>query len=164
MKPPKCRTCGHRHSLGAACILQQRMKNAGPEKCPPYMNAAPADTNSSDSPAPSNADTAKTRGNVKSRTATSQRKPTAPLAGTSTSSGQTTNEGGKSSGHGPGVGKNEPAAPLTPGTFTDVELEAMVFPMTPAQKQKAYRARHKDRIREANRLRMAAKRKDKRDD
>ncbi len=33
-------------------------------------------------------------------------------------------------------------------------------PLTSAQKQKAYREKHGDKLREANRLRMAAKRKE----
>ncbi len=81
-------------------------------------------------------------------------------------------EGGKSSGHGPGVGKNEPAAPLTPaekqnayherlrvdGAVQDQNIRKQAA-LTSAEKQKVYRERGGDKLRAANRLRMAAKRK-----
>ena len=55
--------------------------------------------------------------------------------------------------------EDDEAASIIAEAFCDALVNAAI-PLTPAQKQKAYREKHGEALREANKLRMRRKRKD----
>ncbi len=132
-----------------ACIFRGDEKS-GRKENPPSTAAAPAVSSSRDSPARSNVRSAGSRGNAGAK---KPRTPNAQSAGTSTSGGSTTNQ-------------KAPARHLTQPEQEVMEkalrrsVEIVGKPLTPAEKQKAYREKGGDKLREANRLRMAVRRKE----
>lgn len=168
MKAPKCPKCGKEHYSTQRCSAEAV---CGPRVKSPSTSAAPVGSGSKPSPDPSSAENAGSRGNAKSPDAPTPTTPPVPPVDTSMSSGQITNEVNRESPSGDqdapvcGIcGKTHPGqehvfrgplAEISPPLGDD---ELISTPLTPAEKQKAYRERHKDRVQEADRLRKRKQR------
>ena len=140
MKAPRCRLCGKEH-YG---LCKEAAKSVGRREKSRSSNVSPVDLSLRVNPAPSSAPSVSSLGSVKSRIAADS--SVAPLADTSTSDGLTS------------TGETIPE-------MFERKVAGLGFKkLTPAERQKLWRtAGDVEGKREANRLRMAVRRKELKD-
>ena len=168
MKAPLCPRCETHHWSTQRCPADGR-ESSGLKAKPPSTSAVPAVTGGMDSQGRPVATTASTRGSVKSQTVADEPPPSVPPVATSTSDGPTTTSEDAASkrktvDHRPQpVGDIAAEGPEVVSGNQDVgddslEMTQARNSLTPAEKQKAYRERHPEEVRQRDRERKARKR------